>query len=94
MMVSPVKVLTAAAAFGWSLSVLLAHQPGQETTPRFSGAVDVVQVDVRVLDRDRRPVQGLTLADFTVLENGRPRPIVGVTPVTMPPPARVSRAWA
>ena len=36
-----------------------------------------------VLDKDRRPVRGLTQADFTVLENGKPRPIVAFVPVDL-----------
>src|SRR5204863_10104106 len=51
--------------------------------PPFQSGVDVVQVDVTVLDKDRRPVRGLTQADFTVLENGKPRPIVAFVPVEL-----------
>jgi VWFA-related protein len=46
----------------------------------------VVHVDVSVLDRDRRPVRGLSAADFTVLEDGKLRPIVAFTPVDIPDP--------
>jgi VWFA-related protein len=53
--------------------------------PRFRGGVELVQLDVSVLDSDRRPVSGLTAADFTVLENGRERPIRAFTPVRLPP---------
>src|SRR5947209_6953236 len=41
----------------------------------FRSNVDLVQVDVSVLDKDRRPVRGLTVANFTVLEDGKPRPV-------------------
>jgi hypothetical protein len=34
--------------------------------PTFRTGVDVVQVDVSVLDKDRRPLRGLTQADFTI----------------------------
>lgn len=40
-------------------------QPGAIRT-----AVTLVPVDVRVLDRDGRPITGLTAADFTVFEDG------------------------
>ena len=38
--------------------------------------VEVVQLDVTALDRKRQPVRNLTAQDFTILENGRPQPIV------------------
>jgi VWFA-related protein len=49
--------------------------------PRFRGGTDLVQVDVSVLDGKRRPVSGLTASDFTILEDGQPRPIEGFTEV-------------
>jgi VWFA-related protein len=55
--------------------------------PVFRGGVDVVHVDVSVLDKDRKPVRGLNAADFTVLEDGKPRPIVAFAPVELPGPA-------
>jgi len=53
--------------------------------PTFSTGVDAVQLDVSVLDKQRRPVRGLTVGDFTVLENGKPRQIVGFSAVELPP---------
>jgi VWFA-related protein len=53
----------------------------------FRSRVDLIQVDVSVLDRERHPVSGLTAADFTLMEDGRPRPIVSFTAVHVPPPA-------
>jgi len=53
----------------------------------FRSGVDVVQMDVTVLDKDRKPVRGLTAADFTVSEDGKPRSIVTFTPYDLPPPA-------
>lgn len=44
--------------------------------PQFRGAVDVIQLDVSVLDKNRRPIRGLTTANFTVLEDGKPQHIV------------------
>ena len=46
------------------------QQAPQQPSPRFRGGVTVVPVDVRVLDRDGRPVTDLRQQDFTVLENG------------------------
>jgi VWFA-related protein len=56
------------------LSALLpAHQDPQP--PVFRGRVALVPVDVRVLDRQGRPVADLTQADFTILEDGVPQTI-------------------
>ena len=52
-----------------------------------------MQLDVTVLDKNRRPVRGLTAADFTVLEEEEPRQIVGFSAVELPPlPAAVEHA--
>ena len=73
---------------GW-LAVLVcvsAQQPPPPPaqTPTFRTGVDAVQLDVSVLDKDRRPVRGLTAADFTVLDNGKPRQIVTFSAVELP----------
>lgn len=43
--------------------------------PSFNSGVQVVRIDVSVLDGKREPVRGLQASDFTVLEDGQPRPI-------------------
>src|SRR5688572_5302478 len=47
----------------------------QRTPPLIRSQITAVPVDVRVLDRDGKPVSGLTAADFTVLEDGVPQVI-------------------
>jgi hypothetical protein len=71
------------------------HVRGQDPQrrPTFRGGVDVVQLDVTVLDRNRQPMHGLAAGDFTVFEDGVPRPIVAVTPVDLPPAAAPGAAW-
>ncbi len=50
--------------------------PTVQDPQTFRTGVEVVQLDVTVLDRQRQPVTRLTKHDFTILENGRPQPIV------------------
>jgi len=49
----------------------------QQTPPRFESRVEVglVTADVTVVDKDGRPLTGLTAADFSVRVDGRPRTI-------------------
>src|SRR5260221_2971133 len=68
------------AAGGW----LFAQEPASLPRPTFASATDVVRLEVSVLGKDRKPVRGLRASDFTVLENGRERPIVGFTSVSLP----------
>jgi VWFA-related protein len=52
--------------------------------PPFVGRAELVQVDVAALDSNRQPILDLTQDDFTILEDGRPRPIVAFTRVDLP----------
>lgn len=54
-------------------ALLPAHQDPQP--PVFRGRVALVPVDVRVLDRQGRPLADLRQADFTILEDGVPQTI-------------------
>ena len=56
----------------------------RQELPRFKGGIDVVQFTATVLDKDRRPVTGLTAADFEVLVDGKPRPLAAFAAVTLP----------
>src|SRR3954462_10159265 len=51
------------------------------TQPTFRLGVNLVQVDVSVLDNKRHPVRDLAAADFTVLEDGKPRPVTVFKPI-------------
>jgi hypothetical protein len=59
------------------------EQAPSDVGTTFRSGVDVVRLDVSVLDRDRMPIRGLTAADFTVLEDGKPQPIVGFDAVDL-----------
>jgi VWFA-related protein len=86
------------ALSGW-LAVFVcvsAQQPAPTSTqlPTFRTGIDAIQLDVSVLDKDRRPVRGLTASDFTVLEDGKPREVVAFTAVELPavpdaPPSKI-----
>ncbi len=54
----------------WIVCALVALAP-QVQPPQFRAAVDLVHLDVSVLDRNRRPVRGLSASDFIVLEDGK-----------------------
>jgi VWFA-related protein len=47
----------------------------QGQRPSFKTGVQLVRIDVSVLDDKRQPVKGLQASEFTVLEDGRSRPI-------------------
>jgi VWFA-related protein len=64
--------------------------PAQPAPPVFPSRVDLVTVDVVVLDREGKPVEGLTAADFTVKESGQPQSIAAFEAVSLheSPPSR------
>lgn len=64
-----------------------------QTPPTFRGGVDIVHLDVSVLDANRRPVRGLTPADFTVLDNGVPQKISVFSAVDIADAAPASAPW-
>ena len=69
-----------------SLLPLILLQEGQQPRPTFRSGIDVVVLDVTVLDQNRQPVRGLRAADFTVLEDGKPQPIVSLEELSAPEP--------
>src|SRR5579862_7790756 len=76
------------AALGAVAAVCLAEAQ-QTPHPQFRAGVDLVQVDVTVLDKNHRPVRGLTAADFTIIEDGKPQTIAAFSPVDVPDPPPV-----
>lgn len=77
-------LLIVAVAGLLTASLSLRAQGPSQTMPTFAGGVDLVRLDVIVLDRNRRPVTGLTAADFEVLEEGKPRKVEAFAAVTLP----------
>ena len=85
------RAIVAGRVCAWALfaGAGLAAQSGQ-APPAFRTTVNLIPVDASVLDRDRRPIRDLTAADFVVLEDGKPRPVVAFSHVEIP--SAVSRA--
>jgi VWFA-related protein len=85
-----VLVLTALLAAG-----TLQFTAQEPATPqaRFRSNADIVQLDVSVLDDKRRPVRGLTAADFAITEDGKPRSIEAFSEVTLPGRIDVAAPW-
>jgi VWFA-related protein len=64
-----------------AVTVTASRQSPASQQPSFRAGVEITQLDVSVLDKDRHPIRDLTQADFTVLEDGKPRPIVAFSAV-------------
>ena len=62
----------------------------QET---FRTGVELVRLDVSVLDKDRRPIRGLTAEDFTILEDGKPQPIAAFSAIDIPAAVAPAAGW-
>ncbi len=89
------RILATLVVIGLATLALVAQTgPGPaQPPPRFRTGIDVIQLDVTVLDPQRRPVRGLTAADFTVLEDGKPQPVVGFAEIVVPEPETPPAAW-
>jgi VWFA-related protein len=87
-------IAACACACAVALVQLQARQtPPAQQPPVFRGAIDVIRLDVSVLDKNRKPVRGLTAEDFTVLEDGKPQRIVAVSEVDAVDADPTPSAW-
>lgn len=59
----------------WLPIVALLSGTALAAQPVFSARIDGIRVDVLVTDSSRRPMRGLTAADFTIRDNGVPQDI-------------------
>jgi VWFA-related protein len=73
---TPNRIAITAAALVLASGLPRAQQATSDEPPVFHTRVDAVTVDVGVVDRQGRPIPGLTAADFIVTVNGRPRRVV------------------
>lgn len=78
------------ATLGFSAQALVAPQ---EPPPQFKTGIEIRQLDVVVVDRTGRPVRGLTAADFTVLEDGKPQKISTLDEIAVPEPTAPIVEW-
>ena len=65
-------------------SCLILVSAQTQKPPIFRATTNIVQTDVTVLDRDNRPVKGLTIDDFELFEDGEPVEILGFAEVNIP----------
>jgi VWFA-related protein len=90
------RLLTSVAVVLGAGALLLSRQaPAGPDGPQasFRAAVDLVQIDVSVLDAQRRPIRGLTAADFTVVDSGTPRPVEAFAEVSLPERSGPAAPW-
>ena len=70
-----VRVFIASGTIALGLAALSAQTQQLPTTPVFRGTTSVVPIDVRVLDKNGKPITDLKASDFTVFENGVPQKV-------------------
>lgn len=81
----PVHLQSVLAAAGCCVGVALLAggvvSAQSQSPPIFRAGVELIQLDVVVTSADGRPVRGLQLEDFTLLDRGKPLAIQAVTEV-------------
>jgi VWFA-related protein len=74
--VSALALVLVAASVDWQPATLAQNaQATPQAPPVFRSGIDLVRMDVRVVDREGRPVTDLKPEDLEVVEGGRVRPI-------------------
>jgi VWFA-related protein len=64
-----------------------------QQTPQFRAATAAVVLDVSIVDRNGRPIPGLTADDIVILEDNEPRQIVSLDYVEMPDRVTTPAPW-
>ena len=72
-----------AASTSLAVSCVLLSAQSQKP-PTFRATTNIVQTDVTVLDKDGRPVKGLTIDDFELYEDGERVELLGFAEVNIP----------
>ena len=73
--------------------VTLATPDAAQQQPTFRARVDLVELDVSVLDKDRRPIRGLKKEDFSVFEDGKPQEVAVFEAIDVPDPEPPAVEW-
>ena len=76
-----------------ALAIALVSVGQAQQAPTFRARTDLVELDVSVLDKDHRPVRGLTRADFQVFEDGKPQDVAIFEAIDAPDPVPPPAAW-
>src|SRR5262245_59672194 len=84
----------AAGCVGVVCTLSAAQQQPEQKPPVFRSTVDLVHLDVSVLDKDRRPVRGLTPADFSITQDEKPQDIVAFSAVDVPENPPKPAVWS
>jgi VWFA-related protein len=84
------RLLGAAGLAVLALAPMAAQSPQR---PQFRASVDLVHLDVSVLDKNRRPVLGLTAEDFVILEDGKPQSVSTFAAVDYPDAEPPTTPW-
>ena len=66
----------------WTAGSMVALEAWQQA--KFRARVEVVELDVLVLDKNNKPVRGLTASNFTIVDGRQRRPIVAFSAVEVP----------
>ncbi|MCC7008929.1 MAG: VWA domain-containing protein [Acidobacteria bacterium] len=76
---------TSWAAIGLAAAgATIALAQGEQRPPVFRSGVELIELGIAVVDRNRQPVRGLSADDFTLLEDGTPQRIVQFSEVEVP----------
>lgn len=84
MVMNHIRLTVLFAVIAESVSIAGQNQAPAQQTPTFKVAVDYVEVDAVITDRNGKFVRDLKKEDFQVLEDGKPQTISAFTIVDMP----------
>jgi len=87
------RPLVASAIILYCVTLGVAVRARQSSPPQFKTGVDATTLNVVVVDKNRKPVHGLTRDDFTVLEDNKPQRIVAFSEERLRKPVEAAPAW-